>query len=289
MARKHNRDKRLERYISEANKFPTLSLKEELALARKSFRGDLEARRRLVESSLVDVIKIAYGYFGYCRRQSITLGDIIQEGNLALMKASGKFDPKQGYRFMTYAQWAVRSRIHHFLQLNFDIVSMGVGPLFFALGDINQITNTQDEEKKDELREALRKKKGRSTEEIKRYEKRLDSIAFSLDTKIKGDNCDDWYAIIPDQSPDVEGSISKKKFLERVREQIAETDITPREMEIVRRRYLSSNPDTMREIGESFGVSRQRIEQIEKLALTKLFYGFKAAGIDQEYLNEQVC
>lgn len=241
----------IQSYLVQINRFPLLSKDEEFELAvRLRKHNDLDAAHKLITSNLRFVVKVAMEYRNYGFR----LADLIQEGNIGLMKAAKKFDPFKGYRLITYAVWWIRSHIQAFMLKNWSLVSKGVGLL------------------KKKLFYQLEK----NNESIERLEEPVANIEcrdMSLDDNIVGNKGEGTYL---DMLPDT--SNNQEEAMVMAQEQgIAEAEIknalqalNEKERYVVENRLMSEPPLTLQEIGSRFEISRERVRQIEKEAITKL-------------------
>jgi RNA polymerase sigma-32 factor len=261
----------LESYVQAVNRFPILSLEEEQQLARK-FRSedDVEAARRLVLSHLRVVVAIARGYTGY----GLPQGDLIQEGNIGLMKAVRRFDPERGVRLVSFAIHWIRAEIHEFVLRNWRMVKIATTKaqrkLFFNLRSmkptLNPLTRT-------EIR-AIAKELRVKPEEVSAMETRLAGQEVALEPA--GDE-DDTYAPIAylaDRSPEPPEMLEAKQE-ETLKARGLETalaSLDARSRRIIEARWLREEKDslTLHELADEFKVSAERIRQIEEKALAKM-------------------
>jgi RNA polymerase sigma-32 factor len=261
----------LESYVQAVNRFPILSLEEEQQLARK-FRSedDVEAARRLVLSHLRVVVAIARGYTGY----GLPQGDLIQEGNIGLMKAVRRFDPERGVRLVSFALHWIRAEIHEYVLRNWRLVKIATTKaqrkLFFNLRSmkptLNPLTRT-------EIR-AIAKELRVKPEEVSAMETRLAGQEVALEPA--GDE-DDTYAPIAylaDRSPEPPEMLEAKQE-ETLKARGLETalaSLDARSRRIIEARWLREEKDslTLHELADEFKVSAERIRQIEEKALAKM-------------------
>lgn len=262
----------LDRYLAEVKKYPLLSREEEQALARR-FRdyGDVAAAHSLVVSNLRFVVKVAHEYKGY----GLKLLDIIQEGNVGLMKAVKKFDPDKGYRLISYAVWWIRAQIHSYILRSWSMVRLGTTQarrkLFFKLRSLKSRME-QDAEGAGVTALELADELGVSEEDVADMDMRLSARDFSLDARISDESAASHLDAMA--SPDVDqetrlGEAQEQRLLQGTTSQ-ALARLTDRERYIIQRRYLDEEPQTLQEIGETFKVSRERVRQLESRALKKL-------------------
>jgi len=262
----------LSAYMQEAKRFPLLSREEEHELAvRYVQEGDTDAARRLIESNLRLVVKIAYEY----RRAHRNLLDLVQEGNVGLLKAVQKYDPFRGVKLSSYAAWWIRAYILKFILNNFRLVKIGTTQaqrkLFFNL--------KKERDKLEQLGFApepklLAERLEVSEKEVIEMQKRLGAPDASLDAPLGGDDEArtrmDCVSSGNADRPDVQAEQSE--FTLKLREKLnafADT-LEGREETIFRERWLTDEPLTLQEIGERYGVSRERARQVEKRMLGRL-------------------
>ncbi|PKM06361.1 MAG: RNA polymerase sigma factor RpoH [Gammaproteobacteria bacterium HGW-Gammaproteobacteria-4] len=249
----------LDAYIGAVNRIPVLTAEEEQSLARR-FRDedDLDAAKQLVLSHLRFVVHVARGYQGY----GLGMGDLVQEGNIGLMKAVKRFDPDQGVRLVSFAVHWVRAEMHEFILRNWRIV---------------KVATTKAQRK---LFFNLRRAKKRlgwlvSEREVREMESRLSGrdVGFDLGNDDNDDAPPAPSAYLIDQGADPSLSYARDDHedhqLELLREGLAELD--PRSRDIVRRRWLDDdNKITLQELADEYGVSAERIRQIEAAAMKKM-------------------
>lgn len=261
----------LAQYMAETRRYPLLSAEEEHNLAvRLVEHGDNAAARRLVEANLRLVVKIAYEY----RRAHRNLLDLVQEGNIGLMQAVRKFDPYRGVKLSSYAAFWIRAYILKFILNNWRLVKIGTTQaqrkLFFNL--------RKEREKLEQLGFAptaalLAEKLDVSEQEVVDMERRLAAPESSLDAPIGGDEdgARSRLDYLPgDDRPD--HSVARSEFSELLRDKL-ETfarSLEGREQSIFRERWLTDEPLTLQELGDRYGVSRERARQLEKRLLGRL-------------------
>ena len=263
----------LSQYLSRINKYPVLDRETELALARKwRETGDQEAAQKLITSNLRFVVKIAQEY----RTYGIKLADLIQEGNIGLMQAVNRFDPDKGYRLISYAVWWIRAYIHNFILRSWSLVKLGTTQaqrrLFYQLNRAKRrISSLQGKSEAERVR-ILSEKLDASEEEIREMERRLAGRDLPLDVPI-GDDTDTTYLdLVPSKSVSQEDQIVDREEREVLREKVAEImlKLPKRERYILEKRILSEQPMTLRSIGEKFGISRERVRQLETATIEKI-------------------
>ena len=252
-------------YMREISRIPLLSVEEERELAKRVAEGDEEARIKLAESNLRLVVSVAKTYLS---KTKLSFLDLIQEGNIGLMRAVDKFDYTMGYRFSTYATWWIRQAIsksitgNRIIRVPPHIITL-LSKMSTARRELTQELNR--EPKTEELAEAV----GITVEKLKW----LQSIKepSSLDTTIGDDEETTVGDLVADQSvEDPNTAIFQEQVSARIREVLTTLDV--REQQVIALRYgLGSNkPKTLDEIGKIFGLTRERIRQIEDKALRKL-------------------
>ena len=263
----------LEAYIHSANQIPMLTADEERSLAvRFRQENDLEAARQLVLSNLRFVVQIARGYNGY----GLALGDLIQEGNIGLMKAVKRFDPEQGVRLVSFAVHWVRAEIHEFVLKNWRIVKVATTKaqrkLFFNLRKSKKRLGWFSREEVNTVAENL----GVTPEQVLEMEKRLAAHDASFDGPVDGDDEDGAsYApanYLEDHSQDPAGQLENADWSEQSHKRLAYAleSLDERSREIVARRWLAEEKATLQELADQYQVSAERVRQLEKMALGKL-------------------
>ncbi len=277
-------DSGLSRYLNEIKGFPILDVEEELSLARKyQESGEAEAAHKLVTSHLRLVAKIAMQYRGY----GLPLSDLISEGNLGLMKAVKKFDPDRGFRLSTYAMWWIKASVTEYVLRSWSLVKMGTmaaqKKLFFSLRKAKRSLNIIDSQGLDEEQaNVLADKYGMSSSEIALMDQRITKRDLSLNTAVSnsGDEGLEFIDFLEDEtkSPEMlvseaqENDIRNKYLLEAIEE------LTERERHIFKERRLSENPLTLEKLGEYYGISRERVRQLENRAFGKVEKAVRAAA-----------
>jgi RNA polymerase sigma-32 factor len=274
----------IEAFISAANRVPMLSEAEEQSLARR-FRDqeDLDAARQLVTSHLRLVISIARGYLGY----GLPHADLIQEGNIGLMKAVKRFDPDRGVRLVSFAMHWIKAEIHEYILKNWRLVKIATTKaqrkLFFNLRSI-KASLAQDENSRQGFNTlgaeevvAVAKQLGVKPEEVVEMETRLTGADVSLEPTT--DNDEESYAPIAylaaDRSSEPSAMLERKEY-DRLQDQglgSALASLDERSRAIVQRRWLVADGEeaaTLHELAAEYGVSAERIRQIEVKALQKM-------------------
>ncbi len=266
----------LARYFREIWAFPILTDTEEFQLASR-FRedGDVDAAHKLVTSHLRLVAKIAMGYRGY----GVPVADLISEGNIGLMKAVKKFEPERGFRLATYAMWWIRAAITEYILRSWSLVKMGTlaaqKKLFFSLRRIKRELDIIDNgelnpEQADDLAEHMKV----SRNDVIDMNRRLASRDFSLNAPMARDRDDgaEFQDSLIDESPSPEAVYADDEERNHRRGLLAAAmaELPDREQHILSERWLQENPKTLEELGSVYGISRERVRQLEARALEKV-------------------
>ncbi|HWR90785.1 MAG TPA: RNA polymerase factor sigma-32 [Desulfobacterales bacterium] len=266
----------LQRYLSEISKYRLLTRDEEREFGlRVREQGDKEAAYALVTANLRLVVKIA---LEFQRVWMQNLLDLIQEGNIGLMQAVKKFDPYKNVKFSYYASFWIKAYILKFIMDNWRLVKIGTTQgqrkLFFKLKKEKQHLIDQGFDPKPKL---LSERLGVSEREIVDMDQRLDSWDVSLDAPLKNDSETERIEFLSTDSESVEEQVSKKEIELLLHNKITEfrKKMTPREIEIFELRIFSENPVTLQEIGDRYGISRERVRQVEKNIIRKMREFFK--------------
>ena len=264
----------LESYIQVVNRMPMLSAEEEQELAQRlRLRNDLEAAQRLIVAHLRFVVHIARGYLGY----GLPLADLIQEGNIGLMKAVRRFDPAHGVRLVSFAVHWIRAEIHEFILRNWRIVKVATTKaqrkLFFKLrGSKKRLGWLNHEEVNTVAREL-----GVSAENVLEMESRLNGYDVSFDPLPEADGDDDVENFAPsaylrDEQANPAEALERDDWDEQAVNQLGEAleRLDPRSRDIVQRRWLSDAKPTLHQLAAEYKVSAERIRQLENSAMKKL-------------------
>ena len=265
-------------YIAAAMDAPYLEREHEQALARRwRDHRDEEALHELIESHARLVVRVAWNF----RRSGLPLGDLVQEGNIGLAQAAARFDPERNVRFSTYASWWIMAEIQDFILRNSSIVRFATTPmhrsLFFKLRRLRarRAVNADGTLPSDE-REMLAYELGVPLSEVERIDASLARGDQSLNATRDSDEVEQLQDFIPDPGPTPEDIVTDT-FDGAVRDaRLGEAleRLTPRERSIIVSRFLEDKRVTLAEIGEEFGVSKERIRQLEGKALAKLHAAF---------------
>lgn len=269
-------EKGLARYFQEVWSYPILSADEEQDLARRwRHDGDVEAAHKLVTSHLRLVAKIASGYRGY----GLPLADLIAEGNIGLMKAVKKFEPEKGFRLSTYAMWWIRASITEFVLRSWSMVRMGTlaaqKKLFFSLSRIKRKLNViSDGPLNDEQAETVARAMNVSAADVADMDRRLSLPDMSLNAPRQHDDGEgaDLITSLVDDSPDPEAvtAATEEQGIRNAMLKKALETLPEREKHILSERHLRDDPPTLEELGQDYGLSRERIRQLEARALDRV-------------------
>ena len=261
----------LQRYLWEIGQHQLLTKEEEKELALRVLEhDDRDAAYRLVTANLRLVVKIA---MGFQRIWMQNLLDLIQEGNIGLMQAVRKFDPYKGVRFSYYASFWIKAYILKFIMDNWRLVKIGTTQaqrkLFFRLKKEKQQLISEGFDPKPKL---LSERLGVTEREVTDMDQRLDGWEVSLDAPIKEGSEDERSGFIAADAVSAETQVAKKEMEAILHEKIAvfKGSLNEREIDILEKRVLSDTPATLQEIGERYGVSRERVRQIENNMLKRM-------------------
>ena len=278
----------LERYLSEVSRYPLLSAEAEqrLAISYRD-RGNTRAAHDLVTANLRFVVKVAYGYRSYGLRMS----DLIQEGNIGLMKAVQKFDPDLGIRLISYAVWWIRAYIQNYILRSWSLVKVGTTQaqrkLFFSLARTKrELQRLGGRAAEGALPEAARvaRKLHVQVAEVEEMERRLEGRDLSLDAPL-GDGTSTHLDFVPSAQPPQDEALSEveERSIVSAEVELALTQLDPRERFIIERRVMNDRPLTLKELGDHFGFSRERARQLEIRAKEKLRHALQALAARVEW------
>ncbi len=278
----------LQRYLAEISNYKLLTRDQERELGiRIQEHGDEESAYIMVTSNLRLVVKIA---LEFQRVWMQNLLDLIQEGNIGLMQAVRKFDPYKNVKFSYYASFWIKAYILKFIMDNWRLVKIGTTQgqrkLFFKLKKEKQKLIEEGFDPKPKL---LSERLGVSEREIVDMDQRLDSWDISLDAPLKDDTDTERIEILKTPSDSVEEQVAKKEIESLLHNKIAmfRKKLTKRELEIFDLRIFSDSPVTLQEIGDRYGISRERVRQVEKNVIKKIKEYFKRELPDFEsYLDK---
>ena len=280
----------LSRYLSEIRKFPMLTKDEEFMLAKRwREHEDSESAHRLVTSHLRLVAKIAMGYRGY----GLPIGEVISEGNVGLMQAVKKFEPDKGFRLATYAMWWIRASIQEYILRSWSLVKMGTTAaqkkLFFNLRKAkSEISALEEGDLHPEHVDQIATKLGVTKEEVISMNRRLSGPDSSLNSPLRSDSESEWQDwLVDDKAPNQEAVLAESEE-HAVRMELlddAMKGLSERERHILTQRRLQDSPTTLEELAGEYGVSRERVRQIEVRAFEKLQKAMKTAAVERNLIE----
>ena len=280
----------LSRYLTEIRKFPMLTKDEEFMFA-KAWREheDSEAAHRLVTSHLRLVAKIAMGYRGY----GLPIGEVISEGNVGLMQAVKKFEPDKGFRLATYAMWWIRASIQEYILRSWSLVKMGTTAaqkkLFFNLRKAKSaISAIEDGDLHPDQVAVIATKLGVTNEDVISMNRRLAGPDSSLNAPLRSDGESEWQDWLKDDAQVSQETVvaDSQEYTQRMGLLgDAMKDLTDRERHILTERRLKDDPTTLEDLAGQYGVSRERVRQIEVRAFEKLQKAMKAGAIEKRMVE----
>ncbi len=277
-------------YLQEIRKFPMLELDQEYMLA-KSWRehDDLEAAHKLVTSHLRLVAKIAMGYRGY----GLPVAELISEGNVGMMQAVKRFDPERGFRLATYAMWWIRAAIQEYILHSWSLVKMGTTAaqkkLFFNLRKLKgQMKAIEEGDLHPEHVTKIATALNVPETDVVNMNRRLAAPDHSLNAPLRIDGDGEWQDWLVHEGDDQETLLAESEEMTQRRAllQSAMTTLNKRERHILEQRRLSENPTTLEDLSQEYGISRERVRQIEVRAFEKLQKAIRNAAIEQRLATE---
>ncbi len=265
----------LQFYVKQANKHKLLTREQEDKLARRfKEKGDRAALNILVERNLRFVLKVANEY----RTYNFPLADLVQEGNLGLIRSIEKFNPDKGFRLITYSVWWIRAYIQNYIMHNWSLVKMGTTQaqrtLFYKLRQTRQ--DLEYKYNREVTLEEVAETLSQDIDVVRDVDARMRVKDYSLDTPLPGRDGDNGRAthldMVEDESPATPELLERQEKIDRVRRAVAKLIETcnAKEKDIIRRRLLAEEPQTLQSIGTSHGVSRERVRQIEEKVIKQL-------------------
>ena len=264
----------LSRYLEEIRRFPMLEPQQEYMLA-KSWRehGDREAAHQLVTSHLRLVAKIAMGYRGY----GLPISEVISEGNVGLMQAVKRFEPEKGFRLATYAMWWIKAAIQEYILRSWSLVKMGTTAnqkkLFFNLRKAkSRISALEEGDMRPEQVATIARRLGVGEQDVVDMNRRLGGDV-SLNAPIRNDgDTGEWQDWLVDDRDNQESILTESEELDNRRKALSDalSVLNDRERRIFQARRLVDEPTTLEELADEFGVSRERVRQIEVRAFEKV-------------------
>jgi RNA polymerase sigma-32 factor len=275
----------LARYLQEIRRFPMLEPDEEYMLAKKwRDYGDRNAAQKLITSHLRLVAKIAMGYRGY----GLPIGEVVSEGNVGLMQAVKKFEPERGFRLATYAMWWIRASIQEYILRSWSLVKMGTTAnqkkLFFNLRKAKgNISALEEGDLKPDQVAQIATHLGVSERDVVDMNRRM-SGDMSLNAPMREDNEGEWQDWLVDESASQENLLADQEEASHRHGALVEalSQLNERERKIFEARRLRDEPVTLEALSEDYGISRERVRQIEVRAFEKVQEAVRSKLIAQE-------
>ena len=264
----------LARYLEEIRRFPMLEPQDEYMLAKRwREHGDREAAHKLVTSHLRLVAKIAMGYRGY----GLPISEVISEGNVGLMQAVKRFEPEKGFRLATYAMWWIKAAIQEYILRSWSLVKMGTTAnqkkLFFNLRKAkSKISALEEGDLRPDQVKLIARRLGVTEQDVVDMNRRLGGdVSLNAPIRDEGDS-GEWQDWLVDDESDQETRLAEHEEADNRRQALGEalTVLNDRERRIFEARRLADDPITLEELASEFGVSRERVRQIEVRAFEKV-------------------
>ena len=279
----------LSRYLQEIRKFPMLEQNQEYMLAKRwREKNDSDAAHQLVTSHLRLVAKIAMGYRGY----GLPLSELISEGNVGMMQAVKRFDPERGFRLATYAMWWIRAAIQEYILHSWSLVKMGTTAaqkkLFFNLRRLKgQMQAIEEGDLRPEQVKKIAKALSVPEDDVVQMNRRLAAPDHSLNAPLRQDSDGEWQDWLVDDQQDQETVVAESEELGQRRQLLAEAmaTLTDRERHILEERRLKDEPTTLEDLSQVYGISRERVRQIEVRAFEKLQRSMRNKAIEQNLVE----
>ena len=274
----------LSRYLQDIRKFPMLEPEQEYMLAKRfAEHEDSDAAHQMVTSHLRLVAKIAMGYRGY----GLPVGELIAEGNVGMMQAVKRFDPERGFRLATYAMWWIRAAMQEYILCSWSLVKIGTTAaqkkLFFNLRKVKgQIQAIDEGDMHPDQVSLIATKLSVPEQDVISMNRRLAAPDNSLNAPVRADADGEWQDCLVDETPDQETVLAEREELgqRRVLLQNAMGGLNDRERHILTERRLQESPSTLEELSQEYGISRERVRQIEVRAFEKLQRAIKKAAVE---------
>lgn len=276
----------LSRYLDDIRKFPMLEPCEEFMLAKRwQEHEDADAAEKLITSHLRLVARIAMGYRGY----GLPIGEVISEGNVGLMQAVKRFDPDKGFRLATYAMWWIRASIQEYVLRSWSLVKMGTTAaqkkLFFNLRRAkSQLRALDDGDLHPDHVQTIARKLGVSEADVVSMNRRLGGDS-SLNAPVRADTeAGEWQDWLVDEAPSQEDQLAETQEFDQRKSYLSNalSALNDRERRIFEARRLTDSPITLEDLSTEFGVSRERIRQIEVRAFEKVQKAVQSSAKDNE-------
>ncbi|HJT13326.1 MAG TPA: RNA polymerase sigma factor RpoH [Dongiaceae bacterium] len=279
-------DSNLARYLAEIRQFPMLEQSEEFMLAKRwQEHQDTEAAHKMVTSHLRLVAKIAMGYRGY----GLPMSEVISEGNVGLMQAVKRFDPDKGFRLATYAMWWIRAAIQEYILHSWSLVKIGTTAaqkkLFFNLRRVKgQLKALEEGDLKPETVKEIATRLDVPESDVVDMNRRLAAPDHSLNAPVRMDGEGEWQDWLVDEGDSQETMLAESQEFGR-RQKLLDRALkllNPRERRILSERRLKDEPTTLEDLSKEFGISRERVRQIEVRAFDKVQRAIRNAALDEK-------
>ncbi len=278
-------ERNLGRYLQHIRKYPMLTAEEEYRLAKRWVEAqDLSAAHALVTSHLRLVAKIAMGYRGY----GLPLGELVSEGNVGMMQAVMRFDPERGFRLATYAMWWIRAAIQEYILHSWSLVKMGTTAaqkkLFFNLRKLKgQMQAVEEGDLSPEHVTAIADRLNVAETDVIQMNRRISNPDSSLNAPLREEGDGEWQDWLIDEGDSQENRLGEFEEFAGRREllAVAMDTLSDRERQILSERRLKESPTTLENLSQRYGISRERVRQIEVRAFEKLQKSVRNAVIDQ--------
>jgi RNA polymerase sigma-32 factor len=279
-------DSNLARYLAEIRQFPMLEQSEEFMLAKRwQEHQDTEAAHKMVTSHLRLVAKIAMGYRGY----GLPMSEVISEGNVGLMQAVKRFDPDKGFRLATYAMWWIRAAIQEYILHSWSLVKIGTTAaqkkLFFNLRRVKgQLKALEEGDLKPETVKEIATRLDVPESDVVDMNRRLAAPDHSLNAPVRMDGEGEWQEWLVDETDSQETMLAESQEFGR-RQKLLDRALkllNPREQRILSERRLKDEPTTLEDLSKEFGISRERVRQIEVRAFDKVQRAIRNAALDEK-------
>jgi RNA polymerase sigma-32 factor len=272
----------LSRYLQEIRRFPMLTPEEEFVLAKRwREHGDTEAAHKLVTSHLRLVAKIAMGYRGY----GLPISELVSEGNVGMMQAVKRFEPDRGFRLATYAMWWIRAAIQEYILHSWSLVKMGTTAaqkkLFFNLRKLKgQMKEIDEGDMPPESVKKIAERLAVTEDDVVQMNRRLAAPDHSLNAPVRMDGDGEWQDWLVDPSENQETRLADSEELDKRARLLSDAmkGLNQRERHILEQRRLKDEPATLEDLSQEYGISRERVRQIEVRAFEKLQKAIKAAA-----------
>jgi len=275
----------LRRYLDDIRKFPMLEPEQEFMLAKRWRKhGDMDAAHQLVTSHLRLVAKIAMGYRGY----GLPVAELISEGNVGMMQAVKRFDPDRGFRLATYAMWWIRASIQEYILHSWSLVKMGTTAaqkkLFFNLRKMKaRLQAIDDGDLSPENVAHIATELSVPEQDVVDMNRRLAGSDQSLNAPLKAEGDGEWQDWLVDDTESQETVVAENQELFKRRQSLnkAMETLNDRERRILTERRLAEDPKTLEDLSQEYGISRERVRQIEVRAFEKIQKAMRNAALEE--------